>query len=112
MLTPDDDRGAMLDEMVNVTVYYVTNHEVDVADLLLAMQIKSRLISDSKINSARPSAGSLIGAFGKKFMASMTINAITCHPDTSRNTTPIQKRLMQKEAAKVYTAHECNEEEA
>ncbi len=52
MLTPENDRGAMLDEMVNVTVYYVTNHAVDVKDLLRAMKIKSRHISDSKINSA------------------------------------------------------------
>ena len=112
MLTPEDDRGAMLDEMVNVTVYYVTNPKVNVKALLGAMKIKSRHISDSKINSARPSAGSLIGAFGKKFMTSMTKNAVTCNPDTSTNTTPIQKRLMQKEAARIYKASNYNEEEA
>ena len=75
------------------------------------MKIKSRHISDNKINSARPSAGSLIGAFGKQFMTSMTTNAITCNPDTSKYTNPIQKQLNQKEAAKIYAANDDNEEE-
>ena len=45
-------------------------------------------------------------------MTSMTTNAITCNPDTSKYTNPIQKQLNQKEAAKIYAANEYNEEEA
>ena len=112
VLTPNSKRVGMMDEYVTVTVYYVTNHEVNVEELLNAMRIKSRHISDSKINSARPSAGSQIGAYGKQFMLSMNIDAITYKPDTSCFTCPLQIRLSKKAATKVFNDSEKDEEKA
>lgn len=112
VLKPNNERMGMMDEYVTVTVYYVTNHGVNINDILNAMRVKSCHISDSKINSARPSAGSQIGAYGKQFMLSMNIDAITHKPNTSSFTCPLQKRLSKARAAKAFNDSNKDEQTA
>ena len=51
-LSLDDECGKMLVKNLSIPVYYATNKDVDVTQIIKTLRTKSRCISDNKIGSA------------------------------------------------------------
>ena len=98
----------MMDTAVQVLVTYMTKVDADAKNVLAACRRQSQGISDSKLNSAKPSPTFLIGVFGEEFMKTLTLNALTQSPDTSSIKTPIQPRMSVKQAEALFKTAEGN----
>ena len=90
--TFETPEGKMLDGPMHAAVYYATNNEVNVDQLLHAFRTKSQSISAGKLDSARPSPTSLIGKWGHGFINNISATALLNELVTSNHTATVQKR--------------------
>lgn len=101
---PESNRYAMLDDEVNVTIFYANNPNVVATELLRALRTRSKYISAAKIHSARQPATSHIAQWGQSFITKMSTTAIAKHPSVENLKTNFIKRINQKEAEAKWKA--------
>ena len=86
---PELKESPMLDNDVHVTVFYVSNPEMNAKDLLTEFWTKSKAISTAKIHSTRQPITAQIAQWGVDFISKMQQTADTHNPKVDNYKTPL-----------------------